>query len=100
LKFKIGKKLVDMDLEKFFESVEDSGVRIALSLLDRWPNPVRNTDIVSDTGLSRAGVYDNLTGRRENKGDWFSSENKMYILSEKGEEEIIKFVLEQTSQGE
>lgn len=87
-------------VKQVIASIEDSGERIAISLLDRWPDSVRNADIVLDTGLSRAGVYDNLTGRRGDKGNWFRSDNEMYILSETGEEEVIKFVFERLNPGE
>lgn len=73
-------------------SVEDSGERIALSLLDRWPNPTRNADIVSDTGLTSGGVSHHLTGRRGDKAEWFRNDNELYSLSETGEEEVIKLV--------
>lgn len=76
--------------------ITDSGERVALSLLARWPEPVRNSDIVSDTGLSRAGVYDNLTGRRGDKGDWFTEINELYILTRKGEDSVIDIVMNLT----
>ena len=72
--------------------ITDSGERVALSLLAKWPEPVRNADIVNDTGLSRAGVYDNLTGRRGDKGDWFTSDDELYRLTGKGEDSIVDLV--------
>ncbi|MFW9889907.1 MAG: hypothetical protein ACFFER_17125 [Candidatus Thorarchaeota archaeon] len=81
-------------------SIEDSGERIALSLLDRWPNPARNIDITADTGLSRAGVYDHLTGRRGDKADWFRTDDELYSLSETGEAEVIKLVTNLANQEE
>ncbi len=80
------------DVRRVTESVEDSGERIALSLLDRWPNPARNSDIVSDTRLSKPGAYDHLTGRRGDKADWFRSDDELYTLSKTGEEEDVSLV--------
>lgn len=74
------------------ERVEDSGLRVALSLLHGWPNPKSNSDIVSDTDLSRAGVYDQLTGRRGDKAEWFGMEGKNYRLSYTGELEVISLI--------
>lgn len=75
------------------DQITDSGERIALSLLAHWPESVRNADIVNETDLSRAGVYDNLTGRRGDKGDWFASDGELYRLTRKGEDSIVDMVL-------
>lgn len=80
------------------EQIADSGHRVALSLLDDWPDSKANADLVRETGLSRAGVYDQLTGRRGDKGLWFEEDGELYRLSEHGVSETIAFVSSTVSQ--
>jgi hypothetical protein len=72
--------------------ISDSGEKVAISLLASWPNPKSNSDIMSDTGLASATVYDQLTGRRGDKATWFEQDGELYRLSDKGENEVKELV--------
>lgn len=72
--------------------IEDNGDRVALSLLANWPISKSNADIVNDTGISRAGVYDQLAGRRGSKEDWFRQDGELYAFTGFGENEVVKLV--------
>ncbi|MBD3159789.1 MAG: hypothetical protein GF309_13485 [Candidatus Lokiarchaeota archaeon] len=74
------------------ERVEDSGLRVALSLLRGWPSAKSNSDIASDTGLSPSAVRDQIIGRRGDKEEWFEMEGKDYRLSHTGELRMISLI--------
>lgn len=86
-------------IQRISDDITDNGERVALSLLASWPASKSNSDIVTDTGLSRAGVYDQLTGRRGDKGEWFQQEGELYALTSYGETQVRDLVL-QLSQGD
>jgi hypothetical protein len=94
-KVKLEAKYLWIDYEgrqRISDDVEDNGAKVALSLLESWPASKSNSDIVKDTGLSRAGVYDQLTGRRGDKGTWFKQDGDLYAFTNFGENEVISLI--------
>lgn len=75
------------------DAVSETSHRIALSLLDTWPEPKGMSEIASDTNLSTGGVHHILHGRRGKASDWFYARESEWGLTERGIERILTEIL-------
>ncbi len=93
----------DDEGHRIAEQVTEGTHRVALSLLDSWPDSKRVTDIQVETGLSQGHVSNILEGRRGDVGHWFEKERDLWKLSPIGVraivEEVVPALFEQQRSG-
>ena len=82
----------DGEGHRIAEQVTEGTHRVALSLLDSWPDSKRVTYIQVETGLSQGHVSNILEGRRGDVGHWFEKEGELWKLSAIGARAIVEIV--------
>ena len=99
-RFRVG----DDEGHRIAEQVTEGTHRVALPLLDSWPDSKRVADIRTETGLSQGSVSNILSGRQGGAGSWFEKEGELWKLSATGMraiiEEIAPALFEQQRSGE
>jgi hypothetical protein len=94
----------DDEGHRIAEQVTEGTHRVALSLLDSWPDSKRVTDISTETGLTPGSVSNILAGRQGGVGSWFEKERDLWKLSPIGAraivEEVVPALFEQQRSGE
>ncbi|MHA1862788.1 MAG: hypothetical protein ACTSWA_03385 [Candidatus Thorarchaeota archaeon] len=79
------------------ESVSNGVHRVALSLLENWPECKRPKSIQDDTGLSSGSVSNILVGRQGNCNDWFMKCDEGWTLSQQGISNILDTLIPKNS---
>ncbi len=93
LRLDLSRFIVRDDKERrIAEQVTEGPHKVALSLLDNWPDSKRVTDISTETGLSTGSVSNILAGRQGGVGSWFEKEGELWKLSTTGVRAIVEEV--------
>lgn len=67
--------------------------RIALSLLDAHPDGKTHSAVVRETGISKATVHTQLTGKIRTVAAYFTKRGNRYVLTDEGLEWVLREVI-------
>ena len=67
--------------------------RIALSLLDAYPDGKTQSQIVEETGVSQPTIHTQLSGKVRSVADYFEQQGRKYFLTEEGVDWLLKEVV-------
>ncbi|MHA1863233.1 MAG: hypothetical protein ACTSWA_05640 [Candidatus Thorarchaeota archaeon] len=73
-------------------TVTESVHRVALSLLEEWPEPKSVSDTQNETGLSQGSVSNILAGRKGGARNWFTKQGELWNLSTIGMSEVRNLI--------
>ncbi len=82
----------DTEGKRIDETITESVHRVALSLLEDWPEPKTVSDAQNETGLSQGSVSNILAGRQGGAGEWFTKQGELWNLSTKGVSEVRNLI--------
>ncbi|MHA2322402.1 MAG: hypothetical protein ACXACG_12190 [Candidatus Thorarchaeota archaeon] len=82
----------DIEGKRIDETITESVHRVALSLLEDWPEPKSVSDTQNETRLSQGSVSNILAGRQGGAGDWFVKQGELWNLSTKGVSEVRNLI--------
>lgn len=74
--------------------ISEGPLKVALSILDSWPEGKLVKDIETDTGLSQGHVSNILAGRKGDAGKWFSKDGDKWLLTSLGIDSVVKELLD------